>query len=140
MRRVYPRDVFPSAWEKLEDLAESEIIASTEDVLEEIKSQDDDLLEWANDYEEIFYPLSEEIQCGAIKVLESHDNLVDLKKRKSGADPFVIATAMVHSCTVVTEEQPSGGPNRSKIPDVCQDYDIKCIKVLDMLRDEGLRA
>lgn len=140
MRRVYPRDVFPSAWEKLEDLAESEIIASTEDVFEEIKSQDDDLLEWANDYEEIFYPLSEEIQRGAIKVLESHDNLVDLKKRKSGADPFVIATAMVHSCTVVTEEKPSGGENRSKIPDVCQDYDIKCIKILDMLRDEGLRA
>ncbi len=129
MRRVYPRDVFPSAWEKLEELAESEIVASTEDVLEEIKSQDDELLKWANDYEEIFYPLNEEIQRSAIKVLESHDNLVDLKNRKSGADPFVIATAMVHSCTVVTEEKPSGGPKRSKIPDVCQDYEIKSLSV-----------
>jgi len=140
MRRVYPRDVFPSAWEKLEDLAESKIIASTEDVLEEIKTQDDEILEWANEHKEIFYPLSEEIQHGAIKILETHDNLIDLKQRKSGADPFVIATAIVHSCTVVTEEKPSGGPNRSKIPDVCKDYGIKCINILDMLRDEGLRA
>ena len=140
MRRVYPRDVFPSAWNKLDDLAESEIIASTEDVFEEIKSQDDEILEWANEFEEIFYPLSEEIQLSAIKILETHDNLIDLKKKKSGADPFVIATAMVHSCVVVTEEKPSGGPNKSKIPDVCQHYGIKCIKILDMLRDEGLRA
>ncbi len=140
MRRVYPRDVFPSAWEKLDDLAESEIIASTEDVFEEIKSQDDEILEWAYEFEGMFHPLSEVIQLSAIKILKTHDNLIDLRKRKSGADPFVIATAMVHSCIVVTEEKPSGGPSRSKIPDVCQHYGIKCIKILDMLRKEGLRA
>ena len=140
MHRVYPRDVFPSAWEKLENLAELKIIASTEDVLEEIKSQDDEILDWVNKYKEIFYPLNEEIQHEAIKVLGTHDNLNEKKKRKSGADPFVIATAMVYSCTVVTEEKPSGGPNKSKIPDVCQDYGIKCIKVLDMLRRERLQA
>ncbi|MDA3823219.1 MAG: DUF4411 family protein [Bacteroidales bacterium] len=140
MRRVYPRDVFPSAWDKLDELAESKTIASTEDVLEEIKSQDDEILEWANEYEEIFHPLSEEIQLSAIKILETHENLIDLKKKKSGADPFVIATAMVHSCAVVTEEKPSGGPSKSKIPDVCLDYGVKCMKILDMLRIEGLRA
>ena len=109
-------------------------------MFEEIKAQDDEILEWANEFEEIFYPLTEEIQIEAIKILETHDNLVDLKKRKSGADPFVIATAMVHSCTVVTEEKPSGGPKKSKIPDVCKDYGVKCVKILDMLRSEGLRA
>ena len=140
MRRIYPKDVFPSAWKKLDDLAESKIIASTEEVFEEIKTQDDEILEWANEYYEIFLPLSENIQLNAIKILKTHGNLIDLKKKKSSADPFVIATAMVYSCAVVTEEKPSGGPNKSKIPDVCQYYGIKCIKILDMLRGEGLRA
>ncbi len=140
MNRVYPRDVFPSAWKKLDELAEAKIIASTEEVYEEIKAQDDEILVWANEFEEIFHPLSEEIQLSASKLLGTHANLIDLKKKKSGADPFVIATAMVLSCAVVTEEKPSGGPNKSKIPDVCKDYGIKCIKILDMLRKEGLRA
>lgn len=141
LRRVYPIDVFPSVWSKLDDLVASRSLMSAEDVLEEIKVQDDELSEWASANEHIFYPLDHAVQNIARDILESHPNIIDFKKTKagSGADPFVIATAIHLSCVVVTEEDPSGGPHKSKIPDVCRAKGVGCIKVLEMLRKTGLR-
>jgi hypothetical protein len=115
------------------------VIGSIEDVFEEIKLQDDALSKWALKRKEMFLPLDDKIQNQASVVLESHTNLVDLKKRKSGADPFIIAAAIVCSSTVVTEEKPSGGPQKVKIPDVCKSYRVPCVTLLDLLRAEGLR-
>lgn len=139
MRRTYPADIFPGAWEKLNELAELGILISAEDVFEELKVQDDEILEWANEYQSIFLPLDDHIQKQASKILQTHKNLVDLKKRKSGADPFVIATAIIKRCIIVTEEKPSGGPHKSKIPDVCKAYKVEYISILEMFRREKLR-
>ena len=54
-------------------------------------------------------------------------------------DVFVIAAAIVHGCSVVTEEKPSGGPGKVKIPDVCKALKIECLNMLGMLRREGMR-
>lgn len=139
LRTVYPKDVFPSVWDKMGDLADTGILISTEEVYEELKTQDDDVLEWADAHRNIFLELDEQIQREAINILNLHPKLIDIKKHKSGADPFVISTAIIKSCTVVTEEKPSGGPNKPKIPDVCKDFNVKCIVLLDLLRIEGLR-
>ena len=139
MRRVYPPDVFPGAWKKLGSLADSGILVSIEEVSEELKHQEDDVYEWACQHSSIFHPLDGPVQKQARKILSTHANLVDLKRRRSGADPFLIAHAIISKCTVVTEEKPSGGPDKFKIPDVCRAYHIECIKILDMFRKEGLR-
>jgi len=138
LRRTYPKDVFPGVWDKVGELAESEILISVEDVYEELKVQDDEVLEWANEHVE-FKPLDEQIQIKASEILENYPNLLNLKKRKSSADPFLIATAMVFSCSVITEETPSGGGPYLKIPDICRSNGIDCIRLLDMLRTENLR-
>jgi len=139
LQRVYPTDVFPGVWDLMDKLASEGIIGSVEDVMEELKSQDDSIYKWANLHKEIFLPLDGEIQVQASKILKTHENLIDLKKRKSGADPFIVATAVVMSGTVVTEEKPSGGPQKVKIPDVCKAYKIPCITILELLRGEGLK-
>lgn len=123
----------------LDHLADSGVLLSTEDVFEELKVQDDEVLRWARSHGEIFLALDEETQTEARNILATHANLIDLKTRRSGADPFVIASAITNGCAVVTEERPSGGPHRSKIPDVCRVYGIDCIPVLEMLRREGLK-
>jgi hypothetical protein len=138
-RRVYPLDVFPSAWAKLDTLAADGTLISTEQVLEELKAEDDEVFAWARKFRGIFLPLDDNVQVTARKVLETHSNLIDLKRRKSGADPFVVATAIGNACSVVSEEKPSGGPQRSKIPDVCGYYKIECINLLEMLRRERLK-
>jgi hypothetical protein len=139
LQRVYPTDVFPGVWDLMDKLANEGILGSVEDVMEELKTQDDFLYKWAKLHKEIFLPLNSEIQIEATKILSVHDNLVDLKKRKSGADPFIIATAAVISGSVVTEEKPSGGPQKVKIPDVCKVYKIPCITILELLREAGLK-
>ncbi len=139
LQRVYPTDVFPGVWDLMDKLASDGILGSVEDVMEELKTQDDFLYKWAKQHKEIFLPLDGEIQTQASKILSTHDNLIDLKKRKSGADPFIIAAAVVISGAVVTEEKPSGGPHKVKIPDVCKAYKIPCITILQLLRGEGLK-
>src|ERR1051325_4675571 len=136
LQRTYPRDVFPGAWTLVERLARSGVLLSVEDVLEELKSQDDEALKWAKKNKSIFLPLDEPIQKQARRILAERPNLVDLKRKKSGADPFVIAGAAVSSCAVVTEEKPSGGPPKVKIPDVCKLLGVRCMTMLDMLREE----
>lgn len=139
LQRVYPIDVFPGVWDLMDELAKDSVIGSVEDVMEELKSQDDFLHRWAKKHKDIFLPLDGEIQSQATTILSTHQNLVDLKKRKSGADPFIIAAAAVTTSSVVTEEKPSGSPSKIKIPDVCKAYKVPCITALDLLRTEGLK-
>lgn len=140
MRRTYPKDVFPGAWDKLDTLAKSGTMLSVENVYEELKSQDDVVTKWAETFSSIFLPLDAAIQKKVRDILRTHTNLLDLKKIKSEADPFVIACAIIHNkCVVVSEEKPSGGPGKSKIPDVCKAYGIECIPIIEMLRREGLK-
>jgi hypothetical protein len=137
--RSYPFEIFPGVWEKIEKMISDGLICSIDEVYFEIVDQDDILSGWAKKRHHIFLPIDEDVQQNATNVLQTHSNLLDLRKNKSGADPFLIAAAMVHKCAVVTEEKPSGGPDRSKIPDVCKAYGIECIRVLEMLKREGLR-
>ena len=139
MRRIYPPDVFPGAWAKLSSLADLGLLVSIEEVSEELKCQEDDIVcEWAREHSAIFHALDGPVQKIAREILSTHSNLVDLKRHKSGADSFVVAHAILNKCTVVTEENPSGGTNKSKIPDVCRAYNVECIKLLEMLRRERL--
>jgi hypothetical protein len=139
MRRIYPRDVFSGAWLKLDELADKNVLVSSELVYAELAVQDDEVTAWAGTHSSMFIPLDEDVQIKAKAILKVHKNLIDLRRRKSGADPFVIALAIVINCAVVTEEKPSGGPPKIKIPDVCKINSIECITLLDMLRREGLR-
>ena len=137
MRTVYPRDVFPSVWELMSAWADDGVLGSIELVYDELAVQDDEVLEWAVEHQHIFAPLDEEVQREGSRVLATHHNLVDLKRRKSGADPFVIGHALVHKTVVVTEEKPAGaGAKIIKIPNVCQHYRLECIKLLDLLRSQ----
>lgn len=138
MRRVYPFDIFPAVWERMSQWADNGVIDSIELVYDELAAQDDEVLDWAEDHKHIFTQLDEAVQEQASRVLSTHGNLVDLKRRKSGADPFLIGHAIVHGTTVVTEERPVGpGAKLVKIPNVCPAYSVYCIKLLDLFRAEG---
>jgi hypothetical protein len=137
--RSYPIEVFPGIWDKLEDMISDQLVCSVDEIYIEIIDQNDALAEWTKKNRNIFLPINEEIQMNVKDILKTHSNLIDLKKNMSVADPFLIAVAMMHKCAVVTEEKPSGGPERSKIPDVCRAYGIECIRLLEMFKEEGLR-
>jgi len=139
LRRSYPPDIFMPVWDFIGELADKHVICSVDEVLEELKVQDDEVLEWAKAHPDMFEPLDSEIQLQAKKILSTHTGLYDHKKRKSSADPFLIALTVLRKCALVTEENPSTDPQRPKIPNVCRDYQVECIRLLEMLRREGLR-
>jgi len=140
LRRVYPRKNFPPVWELIEDLVVQGRFLSVDDVFLELDAQDDEVAAWARAHRDVFLPLTEEIQQKAREILRSHQTLVDLKKRKSSADPFLIAAVLLRGATVVTQEKRSGGPPAVKIPDVCATYEARCIPLLMMLQAENLGA
>jgi hypothetical protein len=78
LRRVYPKDVFPGVWTKVSELADNGVLISVEDVYEELKVFDDDVLEWAKEHSDVFVSLDEEIQLTATDILETHTNLLDI--------------------------------------------------------------
>jgi hypothetical protein len=122
----------------MERLAAEGRLISVEDVALELQGQEDDVSEWAESHKDIFLKLTQDIQLQTRSILKDHPKLVDLKRKKSSADPFLIATAMVKRGVVVTEERKSGGPQVEKIPDVCAAYRLPCISLLKLLEQEGL--
>ena len=138
LRRTYPKAHFPQVWAMLDRLAKEGRLLSVDEVYEELLVQDDEVAEWAEENEDLFLELDAAIQNQAKTILKQFPTLVDLKKSKSGADPFLIAAAVVRRGTVVTQEKKSGGSPAAKIPDVCKALNIPCITLLGVIQAEGL--
>jgi predicted nucleic acid-binding protein len=134
----YPPDVFPTFWERLEQLAQEGRLIAPDEVLHELGKREDDAHTWVKEHKElIIRELTVEVQQAVKVVLVDHALLV--KNGRGTADPWVIALAMVEGATVVTKETPSGSPKKPRIPDACKALKVGCCSVLDMIRAEGWR-
>ena len=136
-RKFYPPDIFPSLWDKLDGLIEIQEAIATEEVLLELEKQDDEVYKWALDRASMFIPTDEEIQQRVTSILARFPRLIDTRKNRSGADPFVIAVAQIKTCTVVTYEKRSSSNLKPHIPDVCDDLGVPSIDVLELIREQG---
>lgn len=137
--RDYPRQVFPSLWEKLAESIDAGLLKCSEEVYVELEKKDDGLHEWLKARKHVVVPIDEEIQAKVMELLGHYPRLVDTHRQRSQADPFVIATAeqLGSETVVVTGEKPRGKLDVPKIPDVCTARGIRCITFLDMLRELG---
>lgn len=138
--RWYPKEVFPTLWERVDALIEAGRLISSEEVLQDLERKEGDTLhKWAKERHDLFLPLDDGIQTCALQIMASHPQLVDGRTGKSFADPWVIATAHTNDCVVVTGEKPTGSPRRPKIPDVCRNMQIHCIGFVELIRQEMWR-
>ena len=136
-RRSYPPDVFPSLWEEhLPSLVSTGDVRATQEVRVELERQDDELLAWASGHQDLFLEVDEPVQRTVSGILAAHPKLINPHTGRSGADPFVVALAMVSGSTVVTEEKPRSLVN-PKIPDVCGALSVRCINMLELIREQG---
>jgi hypothetical protein len=136
-RRSYPPSIFRTLWDDIALLISEGELRATDRVKAELKRKDDEVLEWCNGQAGFFLPLDDAIQVAASKVIESHPRLLDNRPGRSGADPFVIALAEIHGCTVVTDEAATNSTKRPNIPDVCVDLKIRCISLLELFTECG---
>lgn len=135
--RTYPRDVFPSLWENFDIMIKEGKILCPDEVHEELKKKEDDLLKWADSRKDLFYALDDDLQAVTSEILSEFPRLVDTKKNRSQADPFVIGLAQITGRKVVSEEKNNGTLRVPKIPFVCEHYNVECIKLVEMIREEG---
>lgn len=144
---AYPPDIFPTLWDKIQNLVDTQVLVSTEEVLMEILAGDDELCIWAKKQTDFFLPLDNEIQLAVAEILVDPINSKVLDKKKVGkteADIFVIATAKVYGLKVVSNEkyvQPIDVPNARKIgiPNVCQNLNIPHLTFLEFLKEQNWR-
>ena len=137
--RWYPPDIFLRLWENIDGLiAEGNLIA-TEEVLVELKKKEDDVFSWAKERNQIFYPITEDIQNEVTEILKIFPTLVDSRKDRSQADPFVIALAIVRDCTVVTGERNTGTTHKPRIPIVCDHFGVRNINIVALIREQDWR-
>ncbi|MCY4400602.1 MAG: DUF4411 family protein [Gemmatimonadetes bacterium] len=135
--RYYPREAFPGLWQHLGELIESGHLRASEEVRYELAKKEDEALEWAERQDGLFVPIDDDIQDAVSAILSDHPRLIDTRRGRSGADPFVIALAKVWRCAVVTGERPSGSLKRPKIPDVCSALGVASMSLLDLIRQQG---
>jgi len=135
--RYYPPDVFPPLWRKIEGLiATTELRASIE-VGEELRRKDDGVYKWTKSQNGLFSAIDLDIQFKVKEILTQFPRLVSSQSNRTTADPFVIALAQIENCIVVTGEKLTGSVNHPKIPDVCRQLNIRCMTLLEMIRNEN---
>jgi predicted nuclease of predicted toxin-antitoxin system len=138
--RYYPIDLFPSFWDRFEEMCKYGIGMAIELIEREINKKDDGCLKWfkIRNLDNFFYEIDDKIQNSVSKILsnQNYQRLVEDKKGTFAADPFVIAFAQVKNLMVVTGEKASNNLLKPKIPDVCKDMGIECINILDLMRIE----
>ena len=137
--RTYPPDSFPVVWDRMDGLATAGNLLVPEEVYEELKSQDDDLLAWVKErLAAVVVPTTRAVMLEARAVLADHEGLTKTGTGRGKADPFVIALARLRGFPVVTQEQ-GGSAAKPRIPFVCAARGVACMSMLEVIRAEGWR-
>lgn len=137
--RWYPPDIFSRLWENIDALIDEGNLIASEEVLVELEKKDDDVYSWAKERSHIFQPITEDIQIAVTEILKGFPTLVDSRRDRSQADPFVIALAKASDCTVVTGERNIGTSNKPRIPIVCHHFGVRYINIVSLIREQGWR-
>lgn len=141
-QHYYAPKICPTYWEVINRLGKEDVIFIGQSVYDEIAKTEDDLYEWLKKSDIKVYKQDSEVAKQLSKIFAadpSHKFLVDNKKGRSLADPWVIAHALVSDASVVTKELNSlQGKNKIKIPNVCQNMGVRCINDFELIQELGL--
>ena len=141
----YPLDRVPQFWEWLEDVGGNGSLKVPTEVYEEITG-DSSLVDWLNVNKSIMVLDESPEPEFTTMVLERGyaQDLTEVAIEEIGwADPFLIAYALADPSNrcVVTMEAPK--PNRKganrHIPDVCADFNIRCINTFRLIQELDFR-
>ncbi len=130
----YPIGSFPSLWRRFDSLRSIGRLLSTREVMLELeagKRRTESAYNWAKDNRELFTPLIGN-EAAALAEIFQEEHFQQIMRRKQGvvstsADPFIIARAIYRGGTVVTEE--SKPPHGARIPNICEKFEVPCVKL-----------
>lgn len=151
-RDYYPIERVPEFWEWLLEMGRLDRIKIPQEFYEEVilpappKNRPDPLVEWLKTNKKVLV-LDEEAVAGLVtRVTEQGyaNNLTDEEIGKIGRDPFLVAYALVdiQNRSVVTTEhsRPSRRRANRKLPDVCNDFNVRCINTFTLIQELDFRT
>jgi hypothetical protein len=129
--------IVPQFWNRdLPNLVASGDLRATEEVRFELEGSrgDDEVLTFVEELEDLFVEVDDAIQHEVRSILSEFPRLIH--RGRSSADPFVIALAKVNVATVICEEG-RGKKTKPSIPDVCESLGVRCIKLYQLVIEQG---
>ncbi|MDP3063556.1 MAG: DUF4411 family protein [Chloroflexota bacterium] len=137
----YSFDLAPTFWQLLEQKAKDGILASTRKVCDELTRRRDSLSVWvdARKSSSLFVDPDQQVQEAYKKVADyvvSNYKYHRAEEFLGGADPWLIAHAMIDKAKVVTHEMPNSlAAQEVKIPNVCKAFNVVPITLFEMFRE-----
>ena len=144
--RYYGMEICPAYWQWLLQAFENGDIFSINTVKEELVHYGDTLSDWVKLNSHIFLTESDvDTQAALAVVVQYVRELPDMKPGAdaeflSGADPWLIAKAMVTGATIITHEQFNPAIKRKVlIPNVCKNFGVGWQDTFGMLHESNAR-
>lgn len=143
-QKYYSPSICPSYLDLLNQLGLENRIFIPKEVFVEITRTEDELAAWLKTSKIPVYNLNESVTKCLSTIFAanpSHKFLVDSIKQRSLADPWVIAYAMSENACVVTKEEKVTASNsdKIKIPNVCENMNVRCINDFKFIREVSIR-
>ncbi len=139
-QKYYSPKICPDYWERLNELGSKGIISLPEMVYEEISRTEDDLSDWLKKSDIKKVKITESVTSCLKDIYsknEKHKLLVDNRKGRSLADPWLIAHAMSENAIVVTKEILITQANSKtiRIPNVCSNMGVRWIDDFEFIQE-----
>ncbi len=136
-RRYYPAQQFPTLWSKIEDLADSGMMYTSESVISELQGKDDEIYKWAKQHLPV-RDITEAVESIIQGLIHQYPAIVDESKNPYNTDPSLIALAQLSGNTViVTGERLSAPHERIRIPNICRDLGISYVNLIGLMEREN---
>jgi len=138
LERYYRPASFPSLWAQIDELIGHGRFVCSEEVLEEATQRDLPAKQWCLERQDrVMVATDASVIAAARVLLEQYPAMTKNLKGRNRADPFVIVVAKMRGATVVTGEGQDGSADRPKIPWVCRQMKVPCIRLADLIDREG---
>ncbi|NQU20927.1 MAG: DUF4411 family protein [Candidatus Nealsonbacteria bacterium] len=143
--QYYAFTIFPGFWKSLIVENGRKSVFSIDRVSAELDKGSDELADWANDAApETFFKKTDDkaVFDWLTKILnwvQSEPQYTPEAKGlfAAGADPWLIAYAKANGLVLVTLEEPiPQAKRRVPIPNVCLEFDVKCVNTFEMLTEQ----
>lgn len=138
LERYYRPPSFPSLWQRIDDLIDAGRFVCSEEVLVEATHRDLPAKQWCVERQDrVIVATDAAVAVEAQTLLGRYPQMTKSLKGRNRADPFVIVVAKMRGATVITGEGQDGSEARPKIPWVCRQLEIPCIRLADLIAREG---
>ena len=138
LTRLYPRNLFPAIWEKLEDLVRRGELISPVEVYKEIEARDDPIFQWCKQNKRMFKDI-DDCQTQKIAQIETKYETVywktQIDKDAPWADPWLIALSICEDAIIITDE----GNRPDHIPYIANHFQKQCLKLLKLFEEIGVK-